>query len=118
MLTTLGYTPLIAVDGVDGILQMQTHDAVIDGILMDQSMPRKDGITATRDIRDMEAAGLLRRRHRLRPIIAVTPVVNPGAVKIFQEAGEDGFLAKPLSLQRLEIMLEKFFGHGQNTAIG
>jgi CheY-like chemotaxis protein len=61
-------------------------------------MPRKDGVTATREIRELEAAGKLTRR----PIIAVTAVVNSESQAYFQEAGADDFLAKPLSLERLK----------------
>lgn len=75
----------------------------IDIILMDQSMPRKDGITATREIRNMEALGRLTGR---KPIIAVTAVVNSEAQAFFREAGADEFLAKPLALQKLKEALE------------
>jgi len=124
MLTTLGYVPILAIDGVDALVKVQTHDHIIDGILMDQSMPRKDGITATREIRALEEAGMLvgksGKRQRRRPIIAVTAVVSSEAEKLFEDAGADGFLAKPLSLQRLEMTLEKFFGEetGDGGAAG
>ena len=102
---------------------------------MDQSMPRKDGITATREIRALEEAGVLvgkvgkdgkdgkgvglgLRIRRRRPIIAVTAVVSSEAEKLFEDAGADGFLAKPLSLQRLEMELEKFFGVGNDEGVG
>jgi len=122
MLTTLGYVPILAIDGVDALVQIQTHDNIIDGILMDQSMPRKDGITATREIRALEEAGTLvgksGKRQRRRPIIAVTAVVSSEAEKLFEDAGADGFLAKPLSLQRLEMTLEKFFGEDVGDGAG
>ena len=93
---------MIAEDGQDAIEQVIEHDATVDAILMDQSMPRKDGIAATREIRAMEAAGKLSRR---RPIIALTAVVNAQAQAEFKSAGTDDFLAKPLSLARLEQTL-------------
>ena len=115
--------PLLAIDGVDALVQLQVHDSIIDGILMDQSMPRKDGITATREIRALEEAGVLvgkvgQGQRRRRPIIAVTAVVSSEAEKLFEDAGADGFLAKPLSLQRLEMELEKFFGGGDDEGVG
>lgn len=103
MLNTLGYRALSALDGVEAIQEMQKHDATIDAILMDQSMPNKDGITATREIRAMEAEGKLSRR---RPIIAVTAVVGTQAQEAFRAAGADDFLAKPLSLVKLETTLK------------
>ena len=72
---------------------------------MDQSMPRKDGVTATKEIRAMEAAGILSRR---RPIIAVTAAVNNEARALFKAAGADDFLPKPLSLAKLEEVLATY----------
>ena len=109
MLTVLGYKVLLAEDGQESIEQVITHDDVIDAILMDQSMPRKDGLTATREIREMEADGSLRGR---RTIIAVTAVVGAQAQALCQLAGTDGFLAKPLSLRRLEETLKGVSGRG------
>ena len=102
MLSSLKYEVYLADDGDDAIEQMKKLDPIVDLILMDQSMPRKDGISATREIRAMEAAGVLSRR---RPIIAVTAVVGNEAQALFKAAGADDFLAKPLSLAKLEETL-------------
>ena len=102
MLQSLGYQVIIAEDGVLAIEQILKHDADVDAILMDQSMPRKDGLTATRQIRDMEKDGTL---SRTRPIIAVSAVVSSEAQSLFRLAGANDFLAKPLSLGRLEQSL-------------
>ncbi len=102
MLTALKYHVVLADDGEDAIEQIVKHDATVDVILMDQSMPVKDGITATREIRAMEAAGTLSRR---RPIIAVTAVVSAQAQALFKAAGAEDFLTKPLSLSKLEQTL-------------
>lgn len=89
-------------DGQEGVEAMLKHDSLVDVVLMDQSMPRKDGVTATREIRELEQAGKLSRR---TPIIAVTAVVNTESKRLFEEAGADDFLAKPLSLDRLRDTL-------------
>lgn len=102
MLTALGYQVLFAEDGQEAIEQIIKHDSIIDVILMDQSMPRKDGLTATKEIRAMEAEGVLSRR---RPIIAVTAVVSAQAQALCKSAGTDDFLAKPLSMGKLEQSL-------------
>lgn len=102
MLTSLGYKVQTAENGQEAINQIIEHDQRVDAILMDQSMPVKDGITATREIRELEAAGTLARR---RPIIAVTAVVSSQAQALFMAAGADDFLAKPLSLAKLERTL-------------
>lgn len=102
MLTTLGYKVRTVENGQEAVDLVQNNDIEIDAILMDQSMPLKDGVTATREIREMEATGALSRRH---PIIAVTAVVNSQAQALFKAAGADDFLAKPLSLAKLELTL-------------
>ena len=103
MLTALRYQVLTAFDGEDAIEQILKHDATVDAILMDQSMPRKDGVSATREIRALEAQGKLSRR---RTIIALTAVVNGESQALFEAAGADDFLTKPLSLDQLQQTLE------------
>ncbi len=108
MLTTLGCQVLTAFDGQDGIEQLLRHDALVDLVLIDHRMPRKDGATATREMRQLEAAGTLSRR---RPIIAVTAVVSPDAQAFFKAAGADDFLPKPLALDRLRDTLRTYLPH-------
>ncbi|KAL8847228.1 MAG: hypothetical protein Q9221_007714 [Calogaya cf. arnoldii] len=105
MLSALHYDVISAEDGVEGIEKLLEHDAEIDIILMDQSMPRKDGVATTQEIRELEASSQLSRR---RPIIAVTAAVNAKAQVNFKEAGADDFLAKPLSMTQLEETLAKY----------
>lgn len=102
MLGALGYEVLTADDGEYAVQQVKAHGTSIDAILMDQSMPRKDGVTATSEIRIMEAKGILSRR---TAIIALTAVVSDEAKAQFKAAGADDFLTKPLSLDRLQASL-------------
>ncbi|KAL8778005.1 MAG: hypothetical protein Q9194_002247 [Teloschistes cf. exilis] len=102
MLSSLHYDVVTAEDGVEAVEQLLKYDATVDIILMDQSMPRKDGITATQEIRALEKSGRLKRK---RPIIAVTAAVNSQAQALFEAAGADDFLAKPLSMAKLEETL-------------
>ena len=106
MLTMLNYDVLLAEDGQEAIDILMEHAQTIDVILMDQSMPRKDGITATREIRELEAAGIISKR---QTIVAVTAAVGLEARKLSLEAGTDMFLSKPLSLAKLEQALSQFF---------
>jgi CheY-like chemotaxis protein/HPt (histidine-containing phosphotransfer) domain-containing protein len=66
-----------------------------DLILMDCQMPEMDGLTATREIRKLEAG-----KSRV-PVVAVTAGTVSGARRACLEAGMDDFLAKPFSLARL-----------------
>ncbi len=106
MLRTLNYDVLLAEDGQEAIDIVMEHALTIDAILMDQSMPRKDGITATREIRGLEAVGFLCKR---QIIIAVTAAAGPEAQAQFLDAGTDMFLPKPLSLAKLEQTLSHYF---------
>lgn len=105
MLQSLSYKTLLANDGEEALSMLITHDEEIDCVLMDQSMPNMDGVTATGLIRKMEEEGKLREG---RPIIAVTAVVNSEAKEDFKQVGADDFLAKPLSLERLRNVLEVY----------
>ena len=102
----LNYDVLLADDGQEAIDIVMEHAQTLDAILMDQSMPRKDGITATREIRRLEAEGFLSKR---QIIIAVTAAAGPEARAQFLEAGTDMFLSKPLSLAKLEQTLSRYF---------
>jgi two-component system, sensor histidine kinase len=62
-----------------------------DLVLMDMQMPVMDGLTATRKIRQFEAAGSAARA----PIIMLTANAMPAHMAQAHEAGADGFLAKP-----------------------
>lgn len=106
MLKMLNHDVLLAEDGQEAIDIVKQHAHDIDAILMDQSMPRKDGITAIREIRELEAAGLLAKRQTL---IAVTAAAGLESRKQFLEAGTDMFLSKPLSLVKLEQALSHYF---------
>ncbi len=105
MLEFLGHKVLTAENGEDAIEQITRYDDVVDLVLMDQSMPKKDGVTATKEIRAMEAAGILTRRH---PILAVTAVVSAKSQAMFKAAGSDNFLPKPLSMGKLERALAEY----------
>ncbi|KAJ9646907.1 hypothetical protein H2204_000599 [Knufia peltigerae] len=107
MLQTLGYNVMTANDGQDAVEKIVAHDMQIDLILMDHSMPRKDGVTALKEIRAMEQDGTVSRS---RPLIMVTAVVGPDAAALCISSGADAFLPKPLSLQKLELTLKKFLG--------
>ncbi|KAK5454137.1 hypothetical protein LTS15_006137 [Exophiala xenobiotica] len=107
MLQTLGYNVMTADDGQEAVEKIVEHDSRIDLILMDQSMPRKDGVTALKEIREMERDGTVSRS---RPLIMVTAVVGPDAASLCMSSGADAFLPKPLSLQKLDLTLKKFLG--------
>ncbi|KAJ9651553.1 hypothetical protein H2198_009169 [Neophaeococcomyces mojaviensis] len=110
MLQKCGYDVLVADDGQEAIDLLLEQDEDVDLILMDQSMPRKDGLEATKEIREMEEQGRLKgsrrfrgmNKGRRRVIIAVTAVVGPTQEAMCKAVGSNAFLPKPLSLGRLK----------------
>ncbi len=93
MLDSLGCRITEARDGQEGVAR--AGEARFDLILMDISMPRLDGIGATRMIRDGDGpnAGT--------PIVALTAHALPDDIKRFQEAGMADVVIKPISKDRL-----------------
>lgn len=70
-------------------------------ILMDVQMPNMDGYTATQRIRDLDDS-----RAEI-PIIAMTANAYDEDRRKAQEAGMDGFLAKPLDVDEMMRLLGK-----------
>jgi two-component system, cell cycle response regulator DivK len=92
ILTSLGYEVSIAVDGEEGVEKARAEKPNL--ILMDLSLPQKDGWTATREIRQIpELAGV--------KIIALTAHAMVGDRERALEAGCDDYVSKPIDLREL-----------------
>ena len=75
-----------------------------DLIFMDIEMPDVDGISAARSIRQEE----LNRGWPVTPMVALTAHAMKGHREIFNAAGMEHYLAKPLNAQNLYALLDKF----------
>lgn len=95
MLKSAGHAIDFAEDGVQAVAQYQENRP--DFILMDLSMPNKNGFDATREIRAFEEKDSLRRC----PIVAVTANVTEDDRRKCFDAGMDAFLPKPVKKARL-----------------
>jgi PAS domain S-box-containing protein len=71
-------------------------------VFMDIQMPVMDGYSATRRIREQECVG----RHT--PIVALTANAMTGQLERCLAAGMDGLLTKPIAVDRLREVLERF----------
>jgi PAS domain S-box-containing protein len=100
LLAQIGVEPVMVGDGVDAVAAWESGDW--DVILMDVQMPRMDGPTATRFIRERELA----QRRRRTPIVALTANAMTHQVNEYLAAGMDGFVAKPIEIDRLFAALE------------
>jgi signal transduction histidine kinase/CheY-like chemotaxis protein len=95
---------------VDGVLSGQEAIDLVraekpryDIIFMDHMMPEMDGIHATRIIRSMDSDYA-----RKIPIVALTANALAGNRDMFIENGINDFLAKPVEIQKLNAVLEKW----------
>lgn len=87
-----GYDIIMAVDGGQGV--EMAHAEKPDLILMDMSLPVKDGWTATKELKADDAT-------RSIPVIALTAHAMAGDREQALEAGCDDYDTKPIELPRL-----------------
>lgn len=100
VLKKLGYAPVFAGNGVLAVEAVRKDP--YDLILMDLQMPEMDGQEASRKIQTEQPA-------ECRPkIIALTANVMDGIREQCLESGMVDYMAKPLRMDKLAIMLQKW----------
>lgn len=72
-------------------------------VFMDQMMPGMDGVEATKLLREKEGD-----YYRKLPVIALTANAMTEAQKLFEEAGMNGFVAKPIDMRQISGVLFKW----------
>lgn len=77
-------------------------------ILMDVQMPVMDGITATKTLRLREISQGIHT-----PIIAFTAAAMVGDRERFFECGMDDYIAKPIDMNMLYVLLQKYMPQGR-----
>jgi two-component system cell cycle response regulator DivK len=87
-----GFDVLLATDGVEGVRLAREH--LPDLVLMDMSLPIKDGWTAARELKADPAT-------RAIPILALTAHAMAGDRDQALRAGCDDYDTKPIELDRL-----------------
>ncbi|KAF1798175.1 hypothetical protein V8B55DRAFT_1344959 [Mucor lusitanicus] len=100
LLSVIGCTIDLAKDGVEALKKMGLEK--YDLILMDIVMPKMDGISATRSIRQYDA---------LTPIISMTSNFTDNDIMQYIGSGMTDILPKPFSKRTLYQMLEKYCAH-------
>lgn len=98
MIRAAGHVPATASSGKAVIEQVQADD--YDVVLMDVQMPDIDGLAATRAIRNLD------HPHARIPIIGYSASAFESDQQRCLSAGMDGFLAKPLSKDKLAAALQ------------
>jgi hypothetical protein len=102
-LQRLGHHPQVVGDG-QAALDVVTEGKHFDAIILDLSMPRMDGLAASRAIRIFETD---RRR---TPILALTANAMRGDAERCRAAGMDEYLSKPVGLDALDAVLTRMTG--------
>lgn len=102
MLQKMGYRVDIVANGTEALkaLEMLPYDLVF----MDVQMPELDGFEATRRIRDSRSAV---KNHEI-PIVAMTAHAMKGDRERCLESGMNDYISKPISLQALIGLLERW----------
>lgn len=101
ILEQAGFCVTIANNGQQAIDILNQHINEFDGILMDIQMPVMDGYTASKEIRKDS-------RFNNLPIIAMTANVMAGDQEKALQAGMDDHVAKPINVEDLFAVLNKW----------
>ena len=102
MLERLGYHADRVANGVEALEALGKSD--YDLVLMDCLMPEMDGYEATRSIREGRSGA---RNPRI-PIVAITADAMSGDRERCFQAGMSDYISKPVELQKLAEILEKW----------
>ena len=100
-LSRKGYEVVIAEDGAKGVELARFEKP--DLVLMDMSLPQKDGWTATREIKADPDIGSI-------PVIALTAHAMAGDRDRALDAGCDDYDTKPVEFQRLLGKIQALLG--------
>ena len=100
-LKSAGYEVIEAVDGVDALAKAKT--TTMNLVLTDQNMPRMDGLTLVRSLRELPA-------YRSAPILILTTESGQEMKDKGRAAGATGWLVKPFDPQRLVEVVRKVLG--------
>jgi len=99
LLGIMGYSPIKAVDGEDGVKAAKAH--LPDLILMDIMMPKMDGYAACHAIKVASETKKI-------PVVMLTAVGYELNRRLAAQMGADGYLTKPFSRQQLAEAISPF----------
>lgn len=100
-LKSSGYEVVDAVDGMDGL--EKAKGKVFDLILTDQNMPRMDGLTLIKSLRELP-------QYKTAPILMLTTESSDIMKQQGRAAGATGWLVKPFDPQKLIEVVKKVIG--------
>src|SRR5260221_8643210 len=107
LLEMAGYKVIEASDGEQAVeLAIREQPALI---LMDLSLPKLDGLAATRQIRQHTDVSKI-------PIVAVSAHDSPASRTEALAAGCDEYVTKPIDFDQLDRLLKRFLVEGRAAA--
>jgi two-component system, cell cycle response regulator DivK len=99
VLESKGFDCIVAYGGNEGIKKLEQHNEV-GVVLLDMMMPEMDGY---------ETIGLIRQSDRGDvPVISVTAQAMVGDREKCLAAGANAYIAKPIDVDRLIILLDRY----------
>jgi CheY-like chemotaxis protein len=101
-LNDAGYSVLAAADGQEAVDLFQEHGAIIRAVLLDLTMPRKNGEEVFREIRAISPT---------TPVILSSGFAEPQATERFERDDLAAFLEKPYRPSDLVAMLRDILVH-------
>jgi two-component system chemotaxis response regulator CheY len=100
-LKAAGYQVTEAVDGQDGL--EKARNQIFDLVLTDQNMPRMDGLTLIKSLRELPG-------YQKIPILMLTTEASNEMKMKGKAMGANGWLVKPFDPQRLTEVVKKVIG--------
>ncbi|OAA61657.1 ATPase-like, ATP-binding domain protein [Niveomyces insectorum RCEF 264] len=100
-----GFAVQVAANGIEALEKIRQSDRCVPGgypisvTLMDMEMPVQDGLTCTRNIRALEAAGSLSGGRM--PVLMITGNARPEQIADARAAGCDDVVVKPFQMHLL-----------------
>jgi two-component system cell cycle response regulator DivK len=101
VLLAMGYSPLEATSAEQGLVLAAENTPAL--VLMDIQLPDLDGSEALRRLRDDERTAAI-------PVLALTAQAMEGDRERFLAAGFDGYLSKPVDVDELIAVVERYCG--------
>ncbi|MDR2376436.1 MAG: response regulator [Treponema sp.] len=99
-----GLTIDCVLSGPEAIEKVRKQEVTYDAIFMDHMMPGMDGIEAARIIRSEIGTEYAKNV----PIIALTANALAGNEDMFLSSGFNAFIAKPIDIMRLDVILNQW----------
>jgi PAS domain S-box-containing protein len=98
MLELMGFTPLVASNGAEGVKIFRQHSSSLCAVLLDLTMPVMDGEQVFNEIRRLDAEV---------PVIIMTGFTEKEIRARFKDKDLAGCLHKPFSIEKLRSLMHK-----------